>query len=358
MNELLLRLQEHGILSAEALQDLENRSSHVPGWLAALQGIAAWVAASMMIVACLVLFGGDFNNLTSGIYGVFLMGVAVFLFYRKDSLFFSQLALAFSLAGQAMLMLAFGEGNDNVAYLLGAFIAAAMTLPKSTLLHRSLCSLLTLGYLSTWFFFVSNHGAYNDLVGIPRLEILGLLFAVLSIALWLSRERWSAHKQAVRFKALVHAGMLMNFGIMGYLCVFQSLLASLQDYQIERLGVALNLPTYSWGAVLLFLATCIWLSRKLPLAQRALLGGVALVLAAAAFTAPWLLVCASLSLASFYACHKGWFALSLVVAVWFLGQFYYNLELTLLAKSGLLALSGGVLLALRVVLHYWQRKPA
>ncbi|MDR1889727.1 MAG: DUF4401 domain-containing protein [Zoogloeaceae bacterium] len=350
----LPRLLEHGILSAETLQDLETHSLHTPGWLAALQGIAAWIAASMLILAFTALFARDFSQMSLGICGVLLLGVTLFLFYRKDDAFFVQLALAFSLAGQAMLTIALGEGN-GLFYPIGALIAVAMTLPRSTLPHRSLCSLVALVYLTMWVFSLSNDDLDMLLIrGIPRLEMLALLFAAMSVALWLSREVWVTHKQAMRCKALAHAGMLMNFGVMGYFCVLQSF----SDYAQERLEHTVSLPIYSWGAAFLFLSTCFWLSRKLPLAERAVLGVAALVIACAAFNAPWLPVCASLSLAAFYACHRGWFILSLVVAVWFLGQFYYNLELTLLVKSGVLALSGGVLLALCVILRHWQRKPA
>ena len=345
MNELLLCLREHGILSAEALQDLETRAFRVPGWLAALQGIAAWIAASMMIIAFLMWFSRDF----SGIYGTLLLGTALFLFYRKERVFFAQLALAFSIAGQAMLALAFGEDNDNLFYLIGALVAAVMTLPRSTLLHRSLCSLLALGYLSLWVFLFSDHARLVD--GLPRLELLGVLFAALSIVLWLSREIWTVHKQAVRFKALAHAATLMSFCVMTLFCILQSL----PDYDRKDLG---QITTYSCGAAFLFFAVCFWLSRQLPLAQRASLGVAALLLAVAAFSAPWLLVCASVSLVTFYACHRGWFVFSLIAAVLLVGQFYYNLELTLLAKSGVLTMSGGVLLALRLVLKNRGEKTA
>lgn len=352
----LLRLQEQGILSVEALQDLETRAVHAPGWLAVLQGIAAWIAASMIMFAFILLFSRAFNNLLMGTCGVLLMGAAVFLFYRKDNTFFSQLALAFSLAGQALLAIALGEGSGNDrAFLISALVAAAMTLPRSTLLHRSLCSLLALYYFSGFVFFFTNHATATLLKnGLPRLEMLGVLFAALSVALWFSRERWAAHQQAVRFKALAHAGMLMNLGFMGLFCLFQRF----PDFAWERLAQGASLPIYAWGAALLFLAVCLWSSRKLPLAHRAVLGIAALILALAAFNAPWLLVCASLSLASFYACHKGWFAVTLACAVLLLGQFYYDLESTLLVKSGVLILSGGVLLALRAILRYWQKETA
>jgi hypothetical protein len=221
------------------------------------------------------------------------------------------------------------------------------------MLHRSLCALLALFWFSEWIYLPTDiWGDASE--NIYRLEILALLFAAMSVALWLWRETWAAHAQAVRLKALAHAGMLINFGIMGFFCFVQSL----PDYARERLGQAANLPIYSCGAAILFLSVCFYLIRKLPQTQRILLGVVALVFAVTAYSAPWLLVCASLSLTAFYACHRAWFALSLIGAVLLLGQFYYSLELTLLAKSGVLALSGAVLLALRILLQRWQRETA
>ncbi|GHT98940.1 hypothetical protein FACS1894154_05110 [Betaproteobacteria bacterium] len=348
----LLRLQEQGILSAEAVQDLESRAFHAPGWLAALQGIAAWVAALMIIASAFVFFQNKVAS-SFGIFGGILIAGAVFLFYRKDNTFFSQLALAFSLAGQGLLTSSYSMSNHDLGHLLvGAFVAAAMTLPRSTLLHRSLCSLLALGCLSIWVFYFSNHGnySYKLFIGTPRLEILGVLFAAMSAALWLWREKWAAHQQAPRFKALAHAGMLMNFGVMGFFCVIQSSLVK------EYRGQVPGLLIYSCGAAILFLALSFYLSRKLPPPQRVPLLIVAVALAFAAHGAPWLLVCASLSLTAFYACHRAWFALSLLGAVLLLGQFYYSLELTLLAKSGVLALSGAILLALRLMLQHWHKE--
>jgi hypothetical protein len=352
----LPRLREHDILTDEALQDIGTRPSHAPTCLAVIQGIAAWVAACMIIVSFLVLFSWKRGNSASfGVCGVLLMGVAVFLFYRKDNTFFTQLALAFSMAGQFLLMFAFEEERFPMSQvcLTGAFVAAALTLPRSQMLHRSLCTLLALICLSLWICFpYIRTGAF--IKGMPRLEILALLFAAMSAALWLWREKWAAHAQAARFKALAHAGMLINFGVMGFFCSMQSL----PHYMRARLGQASGLPIYSYGAAILFLSVCLYLSRKLPLAQRILLLVAALVFALAAHGAPWLLLCASLSLTAFYACHRAWFALSLFGAVLLLGQFYYILELTLLAKSGVLALSGALLLALRIMLQRWQRKTA
>jgi hypothetical protein len=354
----LPRLREHGIVAAEALHDIETRSFHAPAWLAVVQGIAAWVAACMIVVSFFELFQ-KFDALSFGFCGGILIGVAVFLFYSKENVFFTQLALAFSLAGQFLVMFAFVEGlyTNQVYYLIGAVVAAALTLPRSPMLHRSLCTLLALVCLSLWIYLPSDSYMLEQarlFPGMRRLEILALLFAAMSVVLWLKREKWASHAQAVRFKALAHAGMLMNFGVMGFFCIMLS-----SSYYVRVLfGHASDLPIYSWGVVVLFLSVSFYLSRKLPSAQRAVLLIAALVFACAAHSAPWLLVCASLTLTAFHACHRAWFVLSLVGAVLLLGQFYYSLELSLLAKSGVLALSGAILLVLRLILQRWQKETA
>jgi hypothetical protein len=353
--DALSRLWEHDIVSAETLADIEAHSSHTPAWLAVMQGFAAWVAACMVIVSFGFLF--FVTGFTSfGISGAILIGVAMFLFYNKDGPFSEQLALAFSLAGQVLVTVGMGiqMGSNSLFMLLSALLAAGLTFPRSTMLHRTLCSLLALSGLASWICIPSDLSEYlyYSPERLFRLEFLCLLFAAMTTALWLRRETWTAHVHAARFKALAHAGMLINFLYMGSFSWLKFSLGSGAD--LPFLG---NHPVYSYGSAALFLFVCFRLSRKLPLPQRVLLFVAALVVAVATHDiAPWILVCASLALAAFHACSRLWFAVSLLVAVWLLGQFYYSMEVTLLVKSGVLALSGGLLLALRVMLQRWQRE--
>ena len=73
----------------------------------------------------------------------------------------------------------------------------------------------------------------------------------------------------------------------------------------------------------------------------------ALVLAIVSQPAPGLLVAGTLALACVHGGHRGFAALGLAAAVAYVGEYYYRLDTTLLVKSALMVISGGVLLALR-----------
>jgi hypothetical protein len=63
------------------------------------------------------------------------------------------------------------------------------------------------------------------------------------------------------------------------------------------------------------------------------------------------MVAATLLLATFHAGHRAWAGLTLLCAFLYLGELYYNLEATLLAKSLALMATGALLLAARYALH-------
>ncbi len=101
--DFIALLRERGIVdSGEKGAGLGLRP--MPWWLMLLQGLAAWVASLMIILAVMSTMGGlDLTTLVRGAVGALLCATAIWLF-RRERLFSEQMALAFSLAGQGLLV--------------------------------------------------------------------------------------------------------------------------------------------------------------------------------------------------------------------------------------------------------------
>lgn len=328
-------------LSLLAPGDRERLLAHdaVPWWLAALQTLAAWIASLLLLSsffapAALI---GD-GPLARGIAGALLCVLSISLF-RRDKLFTNQMALALSLAGQALLLSSVSDRFDDLLQggrtvtAFGALIALGMMLPRANLHHRTICALLALCHLAL---FVGP--------GAP-LELLGTAVVACAAFLWSARPAWVTHR---------HAGLLGGLArAAGLAALIVPLAAGLPTakawlwFALGHGGPVFAPSMLSFGIALTFLATVAHCGRGLAPATRAVVLGCAGLLAFLAQAAPGVLAGATLFLACFQGTHRPLATLGLAAAVAYLGSFYYSLETTLLLKSVVLAVSGLILLALR-----------
>lgn len=343
--DLLQRLVGLGVVEAERAGELAAQAP-APWWLAALQGFAAWVASFLIMssfFAPLLLVGE--GPLGRGIAGAALLGAALWLF-RRDHAFTSQMALAFSLAGQALAVSAFAGELDasvnlRILSLVGLLVATGMFVTPATQLHRVVCALLITGHLG-----------YLIGPGNP-LAVYAVVLAAAAVGGWLVRRRW-VPGQAQRIKALVHAATLSALVI----AAMVGTTASRELMIAADAARALNPVIYPAGISLVLLVAVAWLARAGTGAFRLVTLGAALLIVVAAWRAPGLIASAAVLLAVFHACHRAWVALALLAALLYLGEFYYSLHATLLVKSGALAATGLVLLGMRRGLRLWWRAQA
>ncbi|NMG75690.1 DUF4401 domain-containing protein [Aromatoleum diolicum] len=345
---LLERLHGNAIID-DAQHSTLAACTPTPWWLALLLGIAAWIAALMIMSSFfgpLMMF--DNGPVTRGIGGMVLLAASAFLFHGRKA-FTDQMALAFSLAGQGLVLSSVAdrffellEGSDDVA-LAALALSAVMAAIPATVLHRSVCVLIalsSLGYLI---------GAGSGLA------VFGVSLAATATALWLGRSAWAAYPRAPLLKAAAHATTLAALCLAPYgnspsaIGVVGELLLGSQT--------SLVLPIYRIGSALVLLCTVAWLCRRAGSLRLTALAA-AMLFAVAAHPAPGLIVGTTLLLASFHACHRPWIVMSLVFSGLYLGEFYYSLQSTLLVKSLALTASGALLLALRVALRAQTRKTA
>ncbi|KXU39253.1 hypothetical protein AXE65_09255 [Ventosimonas gracilis] len=332
---LLATFRAHDIADEAQCQRLANLA---PGaaWLTALQALAAWLAALLLTGAFFVLDGPLL------FFAVVLIAVGMALFWRqRDSAFMNQLALGLSMAGQLLLAFVWADESRDAHLFASAVLALALTIPRTSLLHRSLCMAMAVGC-----------GLYSvpDRYFLDWAGWLGVVFVALATALWLARRHWVVCPQAGYVAALAHSASFIGLAIF--------LLAQHYVGDLFYDGKLTHYGFYQWAAPLVWLASAGWLLRALPRREQIVLAAAAVVVGALGYGAPAMLSCLTLTLATFYACQRDWLVRSVAGAWVFLGLFYYSLTQTLLIKSATLAAAGVALLALAWLIRYRLGEPS
>jgi len=139
VSHLLATFRAHDIADEAQCQRLANLAPDA-AWLTALQALAAWVAAFLFTVAFFLLGG------TTLFFTVALIAAGMALFWwQRDSAFMNHLALSLSVAGQLLLALVWVDELRNTHLFASAALALALTIPRTSLLHRSLCMGMAVG---------------------------------------------------------------------------------------------------------------------------------------------------------------------------------------------------------------------
>lgn len=338
--DLVERLQTAGVVDAPRAAELRAQLPPPP-WLLLLQGIAAWIAALFLLASfaapLLMLIFGE-GPLGRGVYGLILLGAAIWLFSKRKT-FTDQMALAFSIAGQAMCVSAFADVFDVVDFstrgmaAVALVLAVLMSVPRSTQLHRIVCALVAWGSLGVLI------GSGNPFL----LFALGL--TAIAVTAWLQRERWATHRWAPVLAAAAHGATL------------GALVAAwgVGDEFARTLTSPVSPWIYKAGVGMVLVGTAGWLARETHPPVRLVVLGGALLFVAAAWNAPGLIASVAVLAAAFRAAQQSWVGLALLAIAWYLSWFYYSLETTLLVKSGALAATGLVLLAVAFALRRWGR---
>jgi len=303
-----------------------KKEASPPLWINILQGIAAWVAASLLASS----LAAPFWLFEGGVWFIaiaFIAG-ALALFYKvRGSVFFEQAALALSFSGQALLCISAAEHweySERQTFTLGLAVALALFALRTPLLHRTLC----------------------------------LLWAALTLVLWLGRNRWASHKLATPIFSLAHASSLTAWVFLGwnyfyYSVIFWKKMETPREFAL----------LYSTASAAILIGLVAWLCRPLYVAaterakkQAALLLSAAGLFAALAYRDPALVLCAALLLTTYAARQRAWFTAMLAALPLLIWQLYYNFEQTLLMRSLTLAGSGALLLALRQAVQHLTRE--
>jgi hypothetical protein len=354
MSETLWQqLKQQGLVSGDE-PVVEN--DNAPWYVRTMLGIAGWFGALFLLGA---IFSGieiflD-SSFAAGILGICACLVAV-LIYRIPSRndFLEQFAFAISLAGQSLVVFSILRELDTFegrgSFIEGLRILSIITICLQTILffaipnylHRIWSSILTVASL---MFLMNFYGFYPFTLSI----LLGV-----GVALWLQEFNWA--KLGSKLTSPAYALVFVSV----FLLVAQTYLWPHSRFWSEAFGLP---EVQSASTSRLFALSCgvVLLGLVLVLLKRAgtswfsVTGIASVILSVLAvyigMYVPGITVGIILVILGFAHSNRVLTGLGLVILVVFVFQFYYQLDLTLLIKSGLLVASGLVLLVVRQLMN-------
>lgn len=342
LDTVFAQLRERGLLAGE-VAPLPAQPPATPWFVRTLAGFGAWLGGMFLLGWLMALFGAMMDSATGMlVLGIFTLAGA-FGIYRaaRQSEALQQIGLAFSMAGQ--FSFAFGLeglfrwGQGPMAGLV-CLMQLALVMLINNPLHRYLCALFAAmaGY---WF-----------LLRVQALPLGGALLAAAVTWIWLNESRWTAARRAEFFRPVGYAFALA-------LLLWQAPL-SLREFAgwWWRDGFVMVVPY--WVTPLAFAASVAVSAGVLARRQSAQAWqrwmAAALVVSVVAWLAPGLLAALLVLLLGAGTGNRILGGLALLAGAWYLGAYYYQLQVTLLEKSGVMLATGLVLLALRFVMsRFW-----
>lgn len=362
-------------LSLDALHDqLETEGYSLPEdseWKAALQkedgapwfvrvlvGFGAWIAALMGVGALTAILTLSRNQGAWIVLGLLLCTGAILLRRSSQHDFAVQAALALSLAGQVMV---FAGLRDTSRWDHRGFVTwfAMFTLEGLLIayhrdpVHRFLSALAGGLFLDYLLGALGLPG--EQLARLPLLILKVAIPGVLVLAWWLRPQRLWRGEAALCLRPVGY----------GLACAYLVLNLNLNAWMMLRPGMShlTAYPAVPWTAarVILPLIPSLLLAyagfsvlRRLELhrgATLALAGSAWTGLAVLGLWAPGLPAVFLVMVLAIDAFEPILFALASVAGAFLLSSYYYNLALTLLAKSGVLIASGALLLGVAYLLR-------
>ncbi len=337
---LAAALQQQGIVTSQQAAQLTNSS---PWWLQLLLGLAAWIASLLIISSFLgpLLALAD-NPLLQLLAAVMLLAASLWLATKAHD-FVQQMSVAIALVGQGLLLYALYElsgQNDQVPRYACALVTLMLLASPLNQLHQRVSLAIAAVCL------------LSLVQSAVLLAVLSALLCALSVWLWCNRPRWAVLSYAGRIKSLLEIATLsaLALSLLG-----QCLLLFDSSHWLDH-KLTLAQALYSALSSVILLSTVFWLSKLATVPSRLALRSLTAVLCILLYPASALLASNALLLACFYGCSRRWAVLCLLSMLFALSQFYYSLQLNLLHKSGLLALSGLAVLAAWLLLKRYQRR--
>jgi len=346
MQQVFAQLHARGLVADPQPPALAPLPASTPWFVRVMAGFGAWLGGIFLLGAMMALFS---IAMRSGggmmVLGMLLLGGA-FGLYRaaRGGEALQQLGLAFSMAGQ--FALAFGM--DEALHLSSTQTAGMLVLLQALLVvvmdgavHR---------YLSALFAAVAGFYFLQDIHAVP---LGGAVLAAAVAGIWLTESQWTA---AGRAPWLRPVGYALALALLFWEAPF-----SLDWWRWGRREVPAFVMPY-WIAPLAYSAclavTAAMLAR--PHAPRAWPRwmAAALVVSGAAWLAPGLIAALLVLLLGANRGSRILCGLALLAAAWYLGAYYYQMQISLLAKSGVMVASGAVLIALRFIVSWLWKAPA
>jgi hypothetical protein len=335
-------------LAAEGLVEGERPApepAQSPWYVRTMLGIAGWIGALFLIGFVGAAFAFVMKDSSMAMAAGALCCAAALILYRtlprQD--FADQFALALSLAGQVLMILGLSDilkPEDSSFYLAIAAMQTLLALAVPNFLHRVLTAAGAAVALAFAVAQLSLHGLAAPLL------CAGLVW------IWIEPARWAASGRLWR---------PIGYGLVLALLLVETfrLLGAAEWFGLEREAsswMQIHGPLVGRGLIaslLVLVAALLSLREGHALGSRTTLAvaGGALIFGLFSLGAPGLASGVLVLLLGFAAGNRLLMALGILALLGFAAHFYYSLNATLLAKSGLLAATGLCLLAAHVVLR-------
>lgn len=320
-----------------------------PWYVKAILAFSGWLAAIFLLG--FVGVGFQFimeSGLASLITGGVMMGAAYAILRIPKNEFFEHLALAMSIAGQALAVWAFYEILNTHGALLWALVALlevllAVIMPNYV--HRVLSS-----YAAAIAFSMSLASMKMPHMG------QGLVM-LLTAWIWLNEFRYRQYMR--RMRAFGYGLVIALIQLTGMTLFFRESMGWLIEYGSNDALVPSWLGELATGAVMLYVVLKLLqrLGMRLsdPFAMTTLLS--TMLFCGVSLEARGIAAGMTIILLGFAGGNRVLMGLGIASLLFYISSYYYLLETTLLIKSGTLLMVGVVLLAVRwLMLHVASRQ--
>ena len=339
LEPLLNELRAEGHLTVEVLPPVSAETG-VSHWILGLQIIGGWLAAIFLLLflgmGAAPFIKGASSWMILGLVMTALAGVLLRRINNADGTVLRQFLLVASLAGQGALIVGagdYGRVSGSAAYAMIALYEVVLLLWVGWMPHRLVAVLVGAGALVVALDQTFSHQLMRYWVGVYWLVVC---------LLWYSEKRWRLHRQADVLYALASG--------LSLLCCLGTLAPVLGFYSDFRF-LAAPVSVVSIGFALLMARPLLSNARQL----------FAILLLVAALGVTWkasAIGMGGLLLVFGFAQGRRWLMwLGGAMLVFGVGRFYYDLQLTLLYKSGLMVLGGALLLAVRALIGVQEENP-
>ena len=343
LDSLLAELRAGGHLHGET-PPVAPADAAASRWIIGVHMLGGWLAA-----LCVLLFLGLgvaplIKGATSwAVLGVCMTAAAGALVARCQGVVGRQFLLVASMAGHGALLLGvevFGQVKSVGFFVLAAY-EVLLLLWVAWMPHRLLAALIACALLAF---------GCAELFSPEAARYLFVAYWLATCVLWMSARRWllSRHAEAVSALAWALTALCCAYALSPVL--FGEFRIPMGARRIDLIGLcAANI------------ALVLWLARSW-LATPRVLAAIVLLLAAigATWQAPAIAMGGLLMVLAFAQGRRTLLWLAGGLLVFGVSRYYYDLQLNLLYKSGLMVLGGGLLLAVRALLQPFlasERRP-
>jgi hypothetical protein len=320
---------------ANTYQGLGIKLLSITGGLLAAGFFLGFVGMSLMSQPSLAIF-----------FGLLVMGGAIALNKTSANTVLDTVLISSYLASYAMIGFGLSQMHTNDNFLASVLLVLAIATP-----------IITSGYMLNFFSVLIASGCLFSFVFINNAyqstHLYTLLFAISYAWLSLSEAELIAQNRRVntRYMALRNGTLFSFVGLLFYLGVNEMHERELSNGYLS--GIIIICVT---GVLLYHVITSLAIAETKSKVLIYVMSG--LVLLSTVF-APSVCGALLIVLLSFQTGHRTGFIVGIMALVYFTGQYYYDLEYTLLVKSEMMMASGAIFLAAWFILkkqlkHYEQ----